>query len=66
MVKLELAKKKHILLFFKGSLNFRANTLQSEPNKVSITNFVKFQLQSMSSKIEQAIEKQQNFPSKLG
>ena len=39
---------------------FRAYALQSETNKVSISNFVKFQLQSMISKVERAIEKQQN------
>ena len=43
--------------FFKCLLNFRAHALQSELSKVSISNFVKFQLQSMSSKIEQAFEK---------
>ena len=46
--------------------NFRAHALQSELNKVSISNFVKFRLQSMSSKIEQAFEKTTKFPSKLG
>ena len=30
------------------------------------SNFVKFQLQSISSKIEQAFKKEQNFPSQLG
>ena len=56
---MELAKRgqKHILLFFNGSLNFRAHALQSESNKVSISNFVKLQLQSMSSKSERAFEK---------
>ena len=48
--------------FFKGSLNFKAHALQTELNKVSISNFVKFQLQSKSSKIERAFEKQQNIP----
>ena len=43
--------------FFKCSLNFRAHALQFELNKVGYTNFAKFRLQSMSSKIEQAFEK---------
>ena len=43
--------------FFKCSLNFIAHALQSELNKVSISNFVKFRLQIMSSKIERAFEK---------
>ena len=43
--------------FFKCSLNFRAHALQLELSKVSISNFVKFELQSMSSKIERAFEK---------
>ena len=43
--------------FFKYSLNFRAHALQFELNKVGYTNFAKFRLQSMSSKIEQAFEK---------
>ena len=42
---------------FKCSLNFRAHALQSELNKVSISNFVKFQLQRISSKIERAFHK---------
>ena len=43
--------------FFKCSLNFKAYALQFELNKVEYTNFAKFQLQSMSSKIEGAFEK---------
>ena len=43
--------------FVKFLLNFRAHALQSELSKVSITNFVKFELQSKSSKIERAFEK---------
>ena len=43
--------------FFKCSLNFRAHALQFKLNKVEYTNFAKFQLQSMSSKIEGAFEK---------
>ena len=42
---------------FKCSLNFRAHALQLELKKVLYTNFVQFQLQSMSSKIERAFEK---------
>ena len=40
---------------------------QSELNTVSLSNFVKFRLQSMSSKVEQAFERKKeknNFPSK--
>ena len=64
---MELAKwrQKHILLFFKCSLNFRAIALQSELNKVSTSNFVKFQLQSMSSKIERAFKKTTKFFNKI-
>ena len=43
--------------FFKCSLNLRAHALQFKLNKVKYTNFAKFQLQSMSSKIERAFEK---------
>ena len=50
-------KIKAYFVIFKCSLNFRAHALQSELNNVSILNFVKFLLQSMSSKIEQAFEK---------
>ena len=38
--------------------------LQSELNKVSISNFVKFELQSIRSKIERAFEKRTKFPIK--
>ena len=46
--------KTWFVCFFKCTLNFRANALQSE---VSISYFVKFRLQSMSFKIERAFEK---------
>ena len=46
--------QKHVYFFFKCSLIIRAPALQSE---VSISNFVKFELQSMSLKIEQAFKK---------
>ena len=49
--------KTYFVVFFKCLLNFRADTLQLELNKVSISNFVKFQLQRMSFKIERAFEK---------
>ena len=45
-----------ILSFFKCLLSFRAYALQLELNKVRHTNFVRFRLQNMSSKIEQAFE----------
>ena len=52
---------------FKCLLNFRAHALQSELNKVSISNFVKFRLQSLSLKDERASEKEEEKnPSKLG
>ena len=44
-------------LFFKCSPNFRAHNLQSELNNVWYTNFVKFWLQSMRSKIERTFKK---------
>ena len=43
--------------FFKCSLNCLAHALQLDLNKVWYNNFVNFQLQSMSSKIERAFEK---------
>ena len=51
--------KNRFCKLFKCSLNYRAHALQSELNKVSIilSNFVRFRLQSMSSKIKQAIKK---------
>ena len=45
-----------MFVFFKYSLNFRAHALQWEFSKVSISNFVTFQLQSISSRIERAFE----------
>ena len=52
--------------FFKCSFNFKAHALQSEPNKDRLSNFVKFQLQSLSCKIEQAFEKKKIYPLKIG
>ena len=49
--------KAWFVYFFKYMLNFEAHALQSELNKGSVSNFLKFQLQSMSSKIERAFEK---------
>ena len=43
--------------FFKCLINFRAYALQCKHNKVGYTNFVKFRLQSIRSKIERAFEK---------
>ena len=43
--------------FFKCLLNFRAQVRQSELKKFIISNFVKFRLHSMRSKIERAFEK---------
>ena len=51
------AKTFFVFFFFKCSLNFKAHALQSELKKISISNFVKFRLQSMSSKIGRAFEK---------
>ena len=42
--------------FLKCLLNFRGYALQSELNKVSISNFVQFQLQRLGSKNAQAFE----------
>ena len=56
--------KTYFVVFFKGSLNFRAHALQSELNKGIISSFVKFRLQSMSSKIERAFEKTTKFSMK--
>ena len=42
--------------FFKCLLNFWAYALQLELNRVGYTNFAKFRLQSMRSKIERAFE----------
>ena len=64
---MELAKlrKKHILLFFQMLPQFRAHALQSELNKVSISKFVKFLLQSMISKNKRAFEKTTKFSIKI-
>ena len=60
----KIRTKTWFICFFKCLLNFRAHALKSEPNRGSISNFGKFRLQSMSSKIEQAFEKnEQNSPS---
>ena len=58
--KVEIGKIKTntwFVCFLKCMLNYRAHALQSKLNKVSISNFVLFRLQSMSFKIEQAFEK---------
>ena len=47
----------NLVCFFNCSLNFQAHALQFELTKVGYTNFAKFLLQSMSSKIKQAFEK---------
>ena len=47
----------YLFSFFKCLLNFQAHALQFQLNKVWYTNFAKFWLQSMSSKIEQELEK---------
>ena len=70
MLKLEFAKCRQntfSVLFFKCSFNFRAHAFQSELSKVSIFNFVKFQLQSKSSEIEQAFKnrRRKKIPEKL-
>ena len=68
-LKLELAKLKQktfFVIFFKCLLNFRAYALQLEHNKVGYTNFVKFQLQGISSKIERAFENMTKFSIKTG
>ena len=57
--------KTFFVCFFKCSLNFIAQALQSELNKVSLSNFVKFRLQSMTSKIERAFEKTTTFSIKI-
>ena len=57
--------KTWFVCFFKYLLNFNGHALQLELSKVSISNFVMFGLQSMSSEIQQAFEKNKhNFPSK--
>ena len=43
--------------YFKSSLNFTDQSLQSELTKIRYTNFVKFRLPRMSFKIEQAFGK---------
>ena len=59
-------KTKAFFVIFKCSLNFRAHALQSKLNKFSISNFVKFQLQIMRSKIERASETITKFSIKIG
>ena len=57
MLKLELQNVDKKKYFFRCSFNFRVHVLQLELNKVSISNFVKFQLESIGFKIARAIEK---------
>ena len=47
----------NFVILFKCSLNFRAYALKLKLNKAGYTNFAKFRLQNMSSKIERAFEK---------
>ena len=61
----KLRQKTFCCCFFKCSLSFRAHALQSELNKFSISNFIKFWLQSMSSKITRAFEKTTKFSIKI-
>ena len=61
----KMKTKTYFCCFFKGLLDLRAHALQSEINKVSISNLVKFRLQSMSSKIEPAFEKTTKFSMKI-
>ena len=56
-------EQQKMFVLFKYSLNSRVGADIFELNKVSISNFVKFQLQSMSSKIKRAFKKKS---SKLG
>ena len=49
--------KTWFVYFFECLLNLWAHALQSELNKVTKSNFVKFQYQTMISKIERAFEK---------
>ena len=58
-------KNTFFVLFSKPCFNFRAHARQSKLNKVSISNFVKFQFQSMSSKFERAFEKRTTFSIKI-
>ena len=51
---------------FKCMLNLKAQYWKSELIKVSISNFVKFRLQSLISKIERAFEMITNFSIKKG
>ena len=48
---------KNFVSFFKCLLNFRAHAMQSELEIFWYTYFVKFRLQSMSSRIERVFEK---------
>ena len=52
--------------FFKYSFIRRVGAVIFELNEVSISNFVRFQLQSMSSKIERAFEKITKLSIKIG
>ena len=53
--------QKHVCFFFSNACSiFRAHALQSELRKVSISKFVKFELQSMSLKIERVFEEEKN------
>ena len=68
MLRLVVAKWRQIIFchFFKCLLNLKAHVLQSEINKVSTSNVVKFQLQCISSQIEWAFEKITKFSIKIG
>ena len=68
MLRLELAKGRQKIFchFFKCSISFRAHALQSELNKVSMSNFVKFQLQRINSKIRRAFDKMTKCSIKIG
>ena len=62
----KLKTKTYFVFFSNARPILRALALQSELNKVSISNFVRFQLQHISSKIERAFEKRTQFSIKIG
>ena len=62
----KMKTKTYFVIFLKCLLNFKTHVLQSKLNKVTISNFVKFQLQYISSKIEGIFEKKMTkFPIKI-
>ena len=54
----KMKTKTYFVVFLNARSTLELMLCNRKPNKVSISNFVQFRLQSMSSKVEQAFEEE--------